>query len=293
VRGTLRSRITTITPTSRPRATESRYLSPTSTTLTVGATGRRNRALLANFFRREVDIRYLGSATGLAWALLHPLALLAIYYFVFTMVFRVGGFSGKSYLAFAAVALWPWLATQEAISRATVSLAGYTGLIRKVAFPHELVVYASVAATLALQFTGYLAVLIVLALFGEPVHFSGLLLAVPLWVATAIAITGIALCLSALQVYMRDVEHVLSPLLTIGMYAAPILYPLAMVPESVRPLVEANPFSWLVDRLRDALLDGAFALRWSDGAALFGALVVFFAGRWVFRRLSPYFEDFL
>ena len=89
--------------------------------------------------------RYLGSVTGLAWALLHPLALLAVYHFVFTTVFRAGSFDGKSFLLFVAVALWPWLAAQEGLQRATVSLAGYAGLIRKVAFPHELVVYASVA----------------------------------------------------------------------------------------------------------------------------------------------------
>ena len=79
------------------------------------------------------------------------------------MVFRAGGFSGKSFLLFVAVALWPWLAAQEALQRATVSLASYAGLIRKVAFPHEIVVYASVSATLLLQFAGYLIVLVVLA----------------------------------------------------------------------------------------------------------------------------------
>jgi lipopolysaccharide transport system permease protein len=132
----------------------------------------RYRTLFVNFFRRELFSRYLGSATGLAWAFLHPLALLAVYHFVFTTVFRTGPLNGKSFLLFVAVALWPWLAAQEALSRGTVSIAGYAGLIRKVAFPHELVVYASVAATLALQFAGYLAVLVVLALFGEPVRLD-------------------------------------------------------------------------------------------------------------------------
>src|SRR5262249_8349462 len=157
----------------------------------------------------------LGSTTGLAWALLHPIALLAVYHFVFTSVFRAGGFGGKSFLLFVAVGLWPWIAAQEGLHRATVSLAGYAGLIRTVAFPHEIVIYASVASTLALQFTGYIAVLAVLALFGEPVHFSGLLIAVPLWLVLALAVTGLALCLSSLQVFIRDVEHVLMPVLMI------------------------------------------------------------------------------
>ena len=253
----------------------------------------RDRALFTNFFRRELTARYLGSITGLAWALLHPLALLAVYYFVFTTVFRASGFGGQSFLAFVAVALWPWLAAQEGLQRGTVSLGSYSGLIRKIAFPHEIVVYASVAATLALQFAGYVTVLIVLGIAGEPIHFDGLLLAVPLWIVMAIAVAGLALLLGALQVFVRDVEHVLMPLLMILMYLTPILYPLTLVPESMRPWVAANPFSWLVGRLRDALLDGKLVLEWGDAIAVVVASMLFLGGRAVFRRLSPHFEDFV
>jgi ABC-type polysaccharide/polyol phosphate export permease len=253
----------------------------------------RNRALFRNFFRRELNTRYLGSVTGLAWALLHPLALLGVYWFVFTMVFRAGGFGGQSFLTFVAVALWPWLAAQEALQRGTVSLASYAGLIRKVAFPHEIAVYASVAATLALHFAGYLTVLVVLAVFGQPVHFEGLVLALPVWVLLAVAVTGITLFFAALQVFIRDVEHVLMPVLMILMYLTPILYPLAAVPEALRPYVAANPFGYLVERLRAGLLDGRLTPEPGDAVAVAVAAALFFGGRWVFRRLSPTFEDFL
>ena len=99
--------------------------------------------------------------------------------------------------------------------------------------------------------------------------------------------------LAALQVFIRDVEHVLMPVLMILMYLTPILYPLTLVPDSLRPWVAANPFGWLVGRLRDALLDGQLAFRWSDAVAAIVALAVFFAGLAVFRRLSPHFEDFV
>ena len=253
----------------------------------------RNYALFRNFLRRELFSRYLGSISGLAWALLHPLALLAVYHFVFTTVFRTGAMNGKSFLMFVAVALWPWLAAQEALQRGTASIAGYAGLIRKVAFPHQIVVYASVAATLALQFAGYLTVLVVLAAFGEPVHFEGLLLAVPLWLILAVAVTGLALALAALQVFIRDVEHILMPVLMILMYLTPILYPLSLVPDGMKPWVAANPFGYLVDRLRDALLDGRLALQWGDAIAVVVALGLFTGGRWLFLRLSPHFEDFV
>ena len=62
----------------------------------------RDRALFVNFFRRELFARYLGSITGLAWAFVHPLALLGVYHFVFTTVFRAGPMNGKSFLLFVA-----------------------------------------------------------------------------------------------------------------------------------------------------------------------------------------------
>jgi ABC-type polysaccharide/polyol phosphate export permease len=253
----------------------------------------RERALFANFFRRELVTRYLGSATGLAWAIVHPLALLAVYYVVFTQVFRVGSLASGSFLAFVAVALWPWLAAQEALQRGTVSLAGYAGLIRKAAFPHDTIVHASVAATLALQFAGYVVVLAVLRAIGEPVRLEGLLLAVPLWLVMAVAVTGLTLALASLQVFVRDVEHVLMPVLMMLMYLTPILYPLAIVPQPLRPWVAANPFAWLVTRMRDALLEGRLALQWGDAAALAVALALYALGLAMFRRLSPHFEDFV
>ena len=255
--------------------------------------GPRDRALLANFLRRELTTRYLGSVTGFAWALLSPLALLAVYYFVFTHIFRTTGFAGPSFLAFVAVALWPWLAAQEALQRGAVSIAGYGGMIRKVAFPHELIVLASVAATFVLQFAGYLAILAVLRIAGEPIHLRGLLIAVPVWAVLLVGIAGLTFFVAALQVFVKDVEHVLMPLLMMLMYLTPILYPLTLVPEGVRPWVAANPFNWVVGRLRDGLLEGRLSLQPSDALAVAISIALFVAGRWVFRRLSPHFEDFV
>ena len=60
-----------------------------------------------------------------------------------------------------------------------------------------------------------------------------------------------------------------------------------------RPWVAANPFGYLVDRLRDALLEGRLAVDWGDAVAVAVAIALFASGRWLFRRLSPYFEDFV
>jgi lipopolysaccharide transport system permease protein len=125
------------------------------------------------------------------------------------------------------------------------------------------------------------------------VHFEGLVLALPLWVLLAVSVAGLALALSALQVFVKDIEHILMPVLMILMYLTPILYPLSLVPEGMKPWVAANPFGYLVERLRDALLDGRLALQWGDAIAVGVALALFAGGRWVFTRLSPHFEDFV
>ena len=119
------------------------------------------------------------------------------------------------------------------------------------------------------------------------------MLAVPVWIVLLIGITGLTFLVAALQVFVKDVEHVLMPVLMMLMYLTPILYPLTLVPEGMRSWVAANPFNWVVGRLRDALLDGRLALQPTDALALAVAIALFVGGRWVFRRLSPHFEDFV
>ena len=100
---------------------------------------------------------------------------------MFTTVFRTGEFGGVSFLLFVAVALWPWLAAQEALQRGDRQpreLRGADPQGRVSARARRLRVGRGDARAAV---RGYLAVLVVLALFGEPVHFEGLLLAVPLW----------------------------------------------------------------------------------------------------------------
>jgi lipopolysaccharide transport system permease protein len=255
----------------------------------------RHRWLLWSFARREILNRYAGSAAGIAWALAHPLALLAVYAFVFTGVFRVklppeAGAAG--YTAFVAVTLWPWLMFAEGLARGMDAVQANADLIRKVAFPHQLVVHAAVLASFAVHFAGYVAVLLVLRALGEPVHLSGLPWAFVLLLLLAAGTTGLAAALATLQTLLRDVEHVVGVAITLLFYATPVLYPAILVPEALRPWVNLNPLAWVTERFREVLLAGSGPAP-VDLAIALGCIVVLALGLALFQRVSPYFEDFL
>ena len=167
------------------------------------------RWLLANFLHREITSRYAGSAGGMVWTIAHPLAQLAIFAAVFGFILRVpeGTLGGLRFAGFLAIALWPWFMFAEGLQRAVASIPANASLIRKVAFPHELLILSSVGASFAIHGTGWIAVLIALALWGEPIHWSGVLFVLPLMAAQFAFTVGVGAFLAAVHVVLRDVEQ--------------------------------------------------------------------------------------
>lgn len=252
-------------------------------------------ALTARFIRRELANRFAGSFSGGLWALFQPLMQLAVYAFVFVHVFkaRIPGADAPGYVPFLVTALWPWTAFSEAILRSTTSLQDNAALIGKVALPREVLVVAGVCASFAIHLAGFLAIVLILGLFGQGVSLSGVLPSVALYVPLFALALGVSLVCASVQVFVRDLVQALGQLLPLLMFGAPIFYDRASLPDRVQGVIDLNPFTFYADAFRALLLHhGVF-----DGSRLAVAVVVALAvlgfGHWLFRRLDPHFEDFL
>ena len=251
--------------------------------------------LLVNLIRRDIRSRFIGSASGWIWLILTPLLLLAVYGFVFGVIFRARVPTGLDipFVAWLAVALWPWLAFSEGVLRGSRSILEHSALISKVAIRRELLVISSVTSAFVLQMAGYLVVLVALRWLGTPIHFGGLPAALLILITLYVFALGMGMALAALQVFVRDLEQALPTLFMFWFFLTPILYAPEMLPEQYSRWLHLNPMTWWVGEVRAPLLWGEIVPGLVLPVLAVAAVVVLWLGWRLFRRLSPYFEDFL
>ena len=254
-----------------------------------------HRQALEIFVGRDLRGRYVSSALGLWWAVIQPLALLTLYTFVFSVIMKVrwGEEQGTGQFAvYLFCGLLPWLAFADAVTRSASVIVEQTPLIKKVAFPSEILPVHLVLSAIIVEFVGLAVFLIVVTLFDHRPGWS--LLALPLVVALQFLFTsGVAWLLASVAVFLRDARQVVGLALTLWMFLTPIMYPVSAVPERFRWVLSVNPMTFVIDAYR-ALVLGA-SLPSLTAAAVFAsvALVVFVFGHWVFSRAKPAFADML
>lgn len=251
------------------------------------------------FFRhlvmRQIRQDYLENVTGFAWLIVQPLLLLGVYAFVFTQIFkaRIPDSGDVGFVAFLAVAFWPWTAFSEAVLKASGAVTAHSDLVSKVAFATEQLPVATVTATFLMHGIGYLAVLLVMQLLGTGIHWIWLPVAMLVLALLWLFACAIALFTSSLQVFLRDVAQILPPFMTFWFFTTPILYSTDMLPEGLAAVMAFNPMTWFVESLRGLLLYGSFSFGLSAAVALVGVPVAALLALAWFRKFSGHFEDFL
>ena len=204
----------------------------------------------------------------------------------------MGDLSADSYIVFLALALWPWMMFADGVMRALQSVQANAPLVKKVAFPHLLLVLAAVNSVFLVHLAGYIVVLVILAATGTTLHIAGLLSASLAISVLYLLAVGVGALLAALQTLLRDVEQVTAPTLMMLQFLTPVLYPVTAIPETYRHWFAFNPLTAVMQQLRDGFLLGSTP-QLSDLTMLIVAAAVATVGISFFVRLSPYFEDFL
>lgn len=207
------------------------------------------RELLKTNIKKEVRGKYKGSWLGVLWTFLNPLLMLAVYAFVFPYILRV---NVENYTIFMIVALIPWNFFTTAIQSGTGSVVANGNILKKVYFPRE-IIPISITTSQLVNFLITCIIMFVFILFSG-VGFSIHLLLMPLLILIQFLITlSLTFVLSALTVFVRDVDHFVSVALTLGFYATPIVYQASMLPEKFQWVLKFNPMAQLVEAYRAIL----------------------------------------
>ena len=247
------------------------------------------RELLYFLTWRDIKVRYKQTVLGVVWALLHPLAAVAVLTVIFGKVAKLDS-EGYPYAVFLYAGLMPWEFFLKSVSRGSTSLVGNSNLVTRVYCPRLIIVMASAGSALV-DFAISFAVLGgVMAWYGM---WPGLkvLCVVPLAVAVPVAALGIGALLGALQVVYRDVAYLTGFALQMWFFATPVLWSLRAVPERWRLAVALNPMCGIVEAYRAVLLPDR-GLDWAVlGISIASAAALLLIGLYSFRRLERRFAD--
>ena len=245
------------------------------------------RELLKTNIKKEIRGKYKGSWLGVLWTFLNPLLMLAVYAFVFPYILRV---NVDNYTIFMIVALIPWNFFTTAIQSGTGSVVANGNILKKVYFPREIIPISITTS----QLVNFLITCIIMAVFiiFSGVGFSAHALLFPLLVLIQyVLILGLTFILSALTVFVRDIDHFVSVILMLGFYATPIVYQGEMLPKKFQIFLKLNPMAQLVEAYRSILYyhrmpDMTMLIIWGLGSV---ALLVI--GYLIFKKLEKSFVE--
>ncbi len=253
-----------------------------------------HRTLIAQLTKREIISRYRGSVLGLLWSFINPVLMLAVFTFVFSVVFQARwsqGAESKSEFAlvlFAGLIIYNLFA--ECVNRAPQLILSNVNYVKKVVFPLEILPCVVLGAGLFQAAISFLVWLVFsFAVTGLP---PLTILLLPLLIFPLLLyIIGLSWFLAALGVYLRDVAQIVAILTMTLMFLTPLFYPVTAIPEQYRVFIYANPLAFIVEQVRAIAYFGT-PVNWPGVLVLtIGGVVVAWAGFAWFQQTRKGFAD--
>lgn len=255
-----------------------------------------NRYLIAKLVRRELALKYSGSALGTMWVVLTPLFMLGIYTVFFSLVIKAkwgeAGFESGTFalLLFAGLLLHSFYS--EVLVGAPHLIVNNTNYVKKVVFPVEILsIVQTLTASVGL-IVNLLLLFVFVAIFDGIPHLTALLSLLVVLPLLLIAL-GTSWMISALGVFFRDISQITSLIASALLFASPIFYPVSALSEKYQALLYLNPLTFIIEQLRVVF----FTTELPNFKYLFiylvGSFVFSFAGLYFFLRVRKGFADVL
>ncbi len=256
----------------------------------------RNRHLVGTLTKREILSRYRGSVLGVAWSFFNPVLMLAVYTFVFSVVFKARwGGGDESRLGFA-LALFAGLLVfnffSECITRAPKLIVANVNYVKKVVFPLEVLSFVAMGAA-GFQMVVNLGVWLVFYLLCFGVPPLSILLFPLVILPLALMTLGVTWFLASLGVFLRDVAEVATILTSMLLFLSPIFYPVSALPPGYQTLLHVNPLTSILEQVRGVMIHGQAPdpVYWSAGLAV--SLLIAWSGFAWFQKTRKGFADVL
>jgi lipopolysaccharide transport system permease protein len=259
----------------------------------------RNRQLIAQMTKREVVGRYKGSVMGLMWSFLNPIFMLAVYTFFFSVVFKArwgvaeGGEESKIQFA---VVLFVGLIVHglfaEVVNRAPALITNNINYVKRVVFPLEILPVVSLGAALFHSMVSLMVLLIAFVAFNHFLHWT--IIFIPLVFLPLIIVTlGFAWMFASLGVFLRDVGQTVGIFTMVLMYISPVFFPITVMPEQYRPIMMANPLTFIIEQAREVLIWGHLPDWWGISIYTLVACGTAWVGFIWFQKTRKGFADVL
>ncbi|MBZ5761971.1 ABC transporter permease [Rhizobium sp. VS19-DR104.2] len=255
-----------------------------------------NRELILRLTKRDVIGRYRGSAMGLLWSFINPLALLVVYTFVFSVVFKARWGVDQEPRAQFAVVLFSGMIIHslfsETLIRAPSLMISNVSYVKKIVFPLEILPVVAIGAS-CFHAVISIFVLICAILFLDG-SLSWTVLFMPLILLPMVLFSlGAAWILASVGVYLRDVGQPIGLCMTILLFASPVFYPISALPAEYRPWLNLNPLTFIIEQTRAVLIYGQMPV--FSGLALYAliSLIVLWTGYAWFQKTRKGFANVL
>ena len=245
------------------------------------------REMLFNLVKKDLRTRYKGSVLGFFWTFLNPLLQLLVYTLVFSVILKS---DIPNYYIHLFVALVPWLFFSTSLTASSTAIIGNKDLIKKIYFPRIIMPMAVVNGAFMNMLFTMIVVFCVLIFSGIGISKYIILLPI-IMILEYLLVLGFAFVVSALNVYFRDLEHILGILTMAWMYATPVLYSIDIVPEKLKGIFELNPMTPIVVAFRDIFYFQKMPDLSHMSLILFWSIAFIILGYLIFQKLQRGFAE--